>query len=73
MVKTTVYLQEELKRGLSRLARRRGRTEADLIREAVARLVENQRPNRPRLPLFSSSGEATLAERVDEALVGFGE
>lgn len=72
MKKTTVYLPDDLKAALERAAVDRGRSEADLIREAVRELTRNIEPPRPRLPLFSS-GDPTLAERVDEELQGFGE
>lgn len=72
MIKTTVYLPASLKRRLAALARRLGRSEAQLVRDAVERLVEQERGPRPRLPLFSS-GDPTLAERVDEESAGFGE
>jgi Arc/MetJ-type ribon-helix-helix transcriptional regulator len=71
MTKTSVYLPDQLKHDLALVARRRGRSEAELIREAIARLVaeeEHERP-RPRPGLFAS-GDPTLAERVDEALAG---
>ncbi|HWO71464.1 MAG TPA: CopG family transcriptional regulator [Actinomycetota bacterium] len=71
MFKTTVYLPEELKRRLAELAERRGTSEAALIRRAIEDLVEAERPPRPHLPLFRGS-DPTLAERVDEALEGFG-
>lgn len=71
MFKSTIYLPEELKRRLSRLARRRGRSEASLIREALDRLTAAEGP-RPTTPLFSSN-DPHLAEQVDEALRGFGE
>lgn len=71
MLKTTVYLPEELKRRLGRLARRRARPEAELIREAIDRFVSAEPARPPRLPLFSST-DPTLAERVDEALAEFG-
>lgn len=71
MIKTTVYLPEALKRGLEGLARREGRSEAELVRIAVERLVAADPPPRPRLPLFRSE-EPDLAERVDEHLAGFG-
>jgi ribbon-helix-helix CopG family protein len=64
MKKTTVYLPEDLKFALGRLATERGRSEAELIREAIRDLVQDTEPPRPRLPLFSS-GDPTLAERVD--------
>jgi len=72
MKKTTVYLPGDLKTALGRVAAERGWSEAELIREAVRELVRNSEPPRPRLPLFSS-GDPTLAERVDEELAGFGE
>jgi plasmid stability protein len=71
MKKSTVYLPDDLKAALERAAAARGRSEADLIREAVRELTRNLEPPRPRLPLFSSD-DPTLAERVDEALEGFG-
>ena len=70
MKKTTVYLPDELKAALERAAQ--GRSEAELVREAVRELTQRLEPPRPRLPLFSS-GDPTLAERVDEELrEGFG-
>lgn len=66
MKKTTVYLPDELKAALERAAAQ-GRSEAELVREAVRELTQRLEPPRPRLPLFSS-GDPTLAERVDEEL-----
>jgi Arc/MetJ-type ribon-helix-helix transcriptional regulator len=72
MKKTTVYLPEDLKSALGRVAAERGKSEAELIREAVRDLIRNSEAPRPRLPLFAS-GDPTLAERVEEELRGFGE
>ena len=72
MVKTTVYLPQRLKRQLRHLASSSGTSEAQLIRDAVERLVQERTPPRPQLPLFTGS-DPDLAERVDEALAGFGE
>ena len=72
MVKTTVYLPQALKEALARLAGRQGRSEAELVRLAVERLVEAEGHPAPRLPLFRS-GDPHLAERADENLAGFGE
>lgn len=71
MLKTTVYLPEALKRRLRGLARRSGRSEAQLIRDAIERIVNERRSQRPTLPLFRGD-DPTLAERVDELLAGFG-
>lgn len=71
MTKTTVYLPDELKGALKRLAEQRRCSEADLLREAVARLTREAEAVAPRLPLFRSAGPS-IAEDVDRALEGFG-
>lgn len=71
MTKTTVYLPEDLKKALTRLARQRRCSEAELLREAVARLTSTAEAPAPRLPLFRASGPA-IADDVDRALEGFG-
>lgn len=71
MQKTTVYIPEDVKRALGQLAAARGVSEAELIREALHAFTSQTTPPRPRLPLFKS-GKRGLAERVDEALSGFG-
>ena len=71
MRRTTVYLTDELKRGIERAAKSQGSSEAIFMRQALERAVADARPPRPRLPLFASD-DPTLADRVDEALAGFG-
>jgi len=72
MERTTVYLTEAQKRALERAARLSGRSEAELIREGVEIVTGRHQIAEPVLPLFES-GQPDLAERVDEALDGFGE
>jgi Arc/MetJ-type ribon-helix-helix transcriptional regulator len=72
MQKTTVYLPDDLKRTLEQVATSRGCSEAELIREAVRALTGGDTHPRPRMPLFRS-GRRGLAERVGQALKGFGE
>jgi predicted transcriptional regulator len=72
VTKTTVYLPDELKRALERMAATSGRSEAELIREAVSAHVRAADRPRPRGGLFES-GDGSLSEKVDEALAGFGE
>jgi len=72
MRKTTVYLPDQLKDRLSRLAVDSGRSEADLIREGIELVSGRVGGAKPRLPLFES-GEPELAERAEEHLAGFGE
>jgi hypothetical protein len=72
MHKTTIYLPDDIKRALGQVAAARGCTEAQLVREALLSLTRRASPPRPRLPLFKSK-RPRLAERVDEALAGFGQ
>lgn len=70
--KTTVYLPEDLKRSLEGMAKRQRRSEASIIRDAVAVAVST--PPAPRIPLVDQGlGDEMIAERVDELLFGFGE
>jgi len=71
MVKTTVYLPDELKLALKRADEQRQCSEADLLREAVARLTGEVSAPTPRLPLFRSTGPS-IAEDIDSALEGCG-
>jgi hypothetical protein len=72
MERTTVYLTEAQKRALERAAQLTGRSEAELIREGVEAVTRRHQAAEPILPLFGS-GQPDIAERVDEALDGFGE
>jgi hypothetical protein len=66
ILKTTIYLTEALKAGLSAEARRRGLSEAEVIRRAIAEAITSPRPN----PGFLDA--EPIAERADELLEGFG-
>jgi len=74
MRKTSVYLPDELKSSLERMASEEGRSEAEIIRSAIQRAVETRARPMPTLPLFPQGfGDPTFAERADELLEGFGE
>jgi predicted transcriptional regulator len=71
MQKTTVYLPEELKAALERKAAEERRSEAEIIREAIADKVAKRRIV-PRIPISPAGlSEVNVAERVDELLDGF--
>lgn len=73
MRKTTLYLPEDLKLALERTATAQGKSEAEVVRSAIA--AATAEPGYPtlRLPLFHSA-DATLADRVDGELAsGFGD
>jgi hypothetical protein len=72
MHKTTVYLHDDLKRELERVAAETGRSEAAIIREGVRLAVTQYAPPVPHFGTFDS-GDPSLADRVDELLAGFGE
>lgn len=69
MFKTTIYLPDDLKKAVEQEAHRRGQSEAEVIRAAVADAVQPHRA-RPQAGLFS--GEP-IARRAEELLEGFGE
>lgn len=69
VVKTTIYLPEELKSAVAAQARREGRSEAEVIREAIAAVVKPARP-KPVGGLYSAE---PIADRADDLLQGFGE
>ena len=74
MVKTTVYLPEDLKWALERMAAEENRSEAVIIREAIRKALEAAHSPKPRIPLTESGlGDPTAARRSDELLRGFGE
>jgi hypothetical protein len=68
--KTTVYLPRDLKSAVTRVARRRGVSEAEVIRESIREAVGRERP-RPQGALFASG--APIARDADALLAGFGE
>lgn len=71
--RTTIYLPDDLKAALERTAAAHGRTEAEIVRTALASATAEHAHPPPRVPLFKS-GDPTLAARVDEELAaGFGE
>jgi hypothetical protein len=71
MKKTTLYLPDDLKAELARMAAETGRSEAQLIREGIRLAVSRSTPPQPRSGIFDS-GDPALSTRVDELLQGFG-
>ncbi len=72
MNKTTVYLPDDLKLSLRRMAAASGRSEAALIRDAITALTRTATKPRPRGHLFAS-GDPLLAEHAEDMLSGFGD
>ena len=68
MKETTVYLPEEANRALEQLAHQTGRSQTELIREAIEHYLSRQRPPLPRSVGMGASGRSDLAERDEELL-----
>lgn len=75
MRKTSVYLDEDQARRLARMAREEGRSQAAVLREAVA--TYQPKPSQDRNFALSGSGRgdgSTIADVSEEDLLkGFGE
>lgn len=71
MKKTTLCLPDDLKAELERVAREERRSEAELIRDALAAALDARRPPKPRVAL-GDSGDPDLASNLDNAMEGFG-
>ena len=71
MDKTTVYLPLELKTALRRVARQRGVSEAEVIRESIRQAVAGATRPGPKGGLYA--GREPIARDVDAHLRGFGE
>ena len=70
MIKTTIYLSEDLKFRVEQTARAERRSQAEIIRTAIDQYTISPRPT---LPLFSTIGPTDLAENDERYLVCFGE
>lgn len=72
MHKSSVYLPEALKARLAALARRSGRSEAQLLRLAVERLVAAEPPGRPAAGTARRHDPVVERHRTGPGLVGVG-
>ena len=74
MHRTTIYLDQHTHERLQRLAEASGRTQAAVIREAIAVYSSTGGKRRaPRSVGMGASGSGDLSERAEELLEGFGE
>ena len=73
-IKTTVYLNAADYRKLKSLATDKGRSAAELVREAVAEYTARATERKwPRCFGMGDSGDPHFAERYEDYLDGFGE
>ena len=73
-LKTTLYLDDAEYRRLKAIARRKGKTPAALVREAIADYARREEGRlTPRSVGAGRSGRGDVAERAEELLEGMGE
>ena len=72
MHKTTIYLDEEAYARIRRIAEATGRTQAAVIREALAAYTGGGGPRRPR-SIGMGAGTGDLSDRAEDLLEGMGE
>ena len=68
MVKTTVYLDERDAAALRRIAAETGRSQADIIREAISRTTRASGPRRLRSTAAGRGTGEPVARNADEIL-----
>jgi hypothetical protein len=71
VIKTTLYLPEDLKRALEREAKRRETSEADVVRQAIAAAVGGAETPVPRGGIITGEW-APIDWDSDDWLEGFG-
>jgi hypothetical protein len=72
MHKTTIYLDEVVYGHIRRLAKASGRTQAEIIREAIASYTASVAPLGARSVGLGASGTHDLSERTEDLLDGLG-
>jgi ribbon-helix-helix CopG family protein len=68
MVKTTLYLEDETASALKRIARTQGRTQSDVIREALSRYAGAAPPPAPQGIGGYRSGRRDVSAKAEEIL-----
>ena len=71
MVKTSVYLDEQQKQDLDRVALITGRSQADLIREGISQVIQDHLAKRPRMR--ARFHDPSIVGRTEDLLDGLGE
>jgi Arc/MetJ-type ribon-helix-helix transcriptional regulator len=71
MKKSSVYLDDELRADVARVARLTGRSQSDLIRDGLRLVVQQNTEPRPRLTVSFHGGG--LRERMDGLMEDFGQ
>lgn len=71
MVKTSVYLDDQQKQDLDRVAQITGRSQADLIRDGVSQVIHDHLAKRPKMR--ARFYDPSIVGMAEDLLEGFGE
>jgi metal-responsive CopG/Arc/MetJ family transcriptional regulator len=71
MVKTSVYLDDHLKQDLDRVTQITGRSQADLIRDGIRQVIQDNLATRPKMR--ARFHDPSIVGRTEELLEGLGE
>jgi predicted transcriptional regulator len=71
MVKTSVYLDDQQKQDLDRVAHITGRSQADLIRDGVSQVIHDHLAKRPKMR--ARFHDPSMVGRAEDLLEGLGE
>ena len=71
--KTTIYLEDTQDRATKAVARVQGRSQADVIRDAIDEYLAGQNPRPRSIGVGRGPGGGSIADNKREWLKGFGE
>jgi predicted transcriptional regulator len=71
MVKTSVYLDDQQKQDLDRVAQLTGRSQADLIRDGISQVIHDHLAKRPKMR--ARFHDPSIVGRAEDLLEGLGE
>jgi predicted transcriptional regulator len=71
MVKTSVYIDDQQKQDLDRVAQMTGRSQADLIRDGISQVIHDHLAKRPKMR--ARFHDPSIVGRADDLLEGLGE
>jgi predicted transcriptional regulator len=70
MIKTSVYLDDQQKRDLERVAELTGRSQTELIRDGINQVIQDHLAKRPRMR--ARFHNAALVGKTEDLMEGFG-
>ncbi|MHB1593301.1 MAG: hypothetical protein ACYCO9_02005 [Streptosporangiaceae bacterium] len=71
MVKTSVYIDDQQKQDLDRVAQITGRSQAELIRDGISQVIHDHLAKRPKMR--ARFHDPSIVGRTEDLLEGLGE